>query len=184
MKKIIVLVTLLLVFLQMFSQNDYRQTGNKVVGVSLSSGANNIGVIGVLGYHVIDDFSVNINGGFRKFKYRDYSEKITEVGLEGIYSVYSNNEQYLRSELFSGFNISLGIGVITEFVTNTSEIILADPYPQLYYGTGAVYAEVSIVDDLKIVAHFKQWIAVNEDKDISIGKNRYDFGIGLRYYFY
>jgi len=186
MRKIIVLIILvLLTYIDTFGQgylSSYRSKDSKVVGISLSKGENNIGATGVFGYHVIDKFSINLNGGFRKFTLRDYSENITEVGLEGIYMVYDINERYLRSNLFSGFNVSLGFGVTTEFVTNTSDIILAEDYPQLYYGTAALYVETSIYENLKIVAHFKQWYAINSKDDI-IGKNRYDLGLGLRYYF-
>jgi len=177
-------ITLLLLYsLGIKAQDTHTSKGIKTIGIESSIGKNNFGGGILLGYYLAENFAFNVNFGIRKFELRDYAENITDVGLEAKYHIYSINDRYLRNaSVFTGFNVAFSLGARTEFVDNTSNITLADPYPQLYYATGAVFVETSLYDNLKIAAHFRQWQAVSGDTSI-LGQHRYDFGLGLRFYF-
>jgi len=165
-----------------FFEYSYRSQGSKIVGSYYSIGENSAGFNVFLGFHFIDGLSFNAIVGKRKFALRNYSEDILEVGGEFNLMVYSINERRLTSSVFYGLNVSIGIGGLIEFVDNTSQVILADPYPKLNYLTGGIYLESSLLETIKIAAYARQWYGFGKDTQ-SIGNQRYDIGLGLRYYF-
>ena len=165
-----------------FFEYSYRSQGSKVVGAYYNVGKNSTGYNAFLGFHFIDGLSFNAIVGKRSFALRNYSEDILEVGGEVNLMVWSVNERRLTSSVFYGLNVSVSLGGLTEFVDNTSYVLLADPYPKLNYITGGIYIESSLFETIKIAAYARQWYGFGADT-VSIGNKRYDIGLGLRYYF-
>ncbi|WP_452219550.1 hypothetical protein [Lacinutrix salivirga] len=187
MRKIILVVILITSFKAIGQNNDffqysYRSQGAKVAGAYYNIGENSFGYNAFLGFHFLDGLSFNAIVGKRKFELRNYSENILEVGGEINLMVWSINERRLTSSVLYGFNVSVSIGGMTEFVNNSSQVILADPYPKLSYITGGIYLESSLIETLKIAAYARQWYGFGQDT-VTIGNKRYDIGLGLRYYF-
>ena len=169
-------------FTQNFSDtvDEFHAKGSKTIGVSYSFGKNNTGYTANFGYTIMDNFSIHANIGKREFILKEYSEDILEGGMEGRFA-YSLNDRY--SGFIKGVSFSGGLGFQIESVENTSDIILIDSYPQITYITGGLYVEASLYHNLKLGVYFRQWYGVSGELKI-IGKQRYDIGTGLTYYFF
>lgn len=169
----------------LFSQGGYNnmtnhQKGNYAIEPSFNMGKNNMGGQLMVGYYISDFFQVRLGATYRNFSYKVYKENILEGNIEAVYTFITPKYD---TPFLHHFNIAGTFGIDYESVKVKSNHSLIDPYPQYLYLHIGPQLEFTASDRFGIVVHYKQYYAVNGKKE-TLGNWRYDYGIGIRYYFW
>lgn len=157
-----------------------HQRGNYSVEPSLNLGKKTIGAQLMVGYYLVDFLQVRLGATYRNFEHGVYKEQILEGNIEGVYTFLKPKYD---SPFLHYFNVAATFGLDYENVRVGSEHRLIEPYPAYLYIHAGPQLEFTASDRFGIVAHFKQYYALNGKKEI-LGNWRYDFGLGIRYYFW
>lgn len=162
--------------------NSSHTKGFKAIEPAYYVGENGTAV-GLSGLYYIKD-NLHFKGFVqqKKFDYKTYSEKILESGLEAGMTVLEGNSRG-RLAFFGFFNITITAGLSAEIVKVTSKTTLLEDYPKHTFLTGGVIIEYSASERIGITISGRQLYALNGDKN-KLGRSRYDFGLGLRYYLF
>ena len=154
----------------------------KALEVSYIKGPNNFGASFSGLYYYRENIHLKLFGGFRKLKYKSYSEQILETGAEIGYTLWEGDIRG-RNQFFSLFNFTALAGLSYELVKVKSETKLIEEYPKHIYLYLGANLEYSLSEIIGINIFFKEYYATNGSKD-KLGNWRYDFGVGLRYYIF